>query len=437
MQGKRTWLSLGAWAAAVASMALLAGAQALAAPVRVRVVSEFGIHTEAWKTQIQPFEEKTGIDVVLEQVPYANYLDYLTLNFTSGRPAFDVAYVSMLWYPSFATAGYLEPLDGLLGDAMRQDMPGIVNAVQQGHLYFIPYMNELGGIVYRTDLFNDPKEKAAFRERYGYELAPPRTLAQYRDVAEFFHRPPKLYGVTLMGKRSIFLATHFLNRLWAYGGKLLDERMHPAFDGPEGLRALNEVKEMFQFANPAAYSYDFQEALTEFSSGRSAMAELWTTGLFYANDPKSSKIAGKASFVGFPRPDGQAGKKLPMLYISWGFVVSARSPVKEQAIQWVQHVTGTAPMIAAAPVGNIPARLSALRSPVLQGKMPWLGAFEDALSHCVPTPMVPLIPEGPPIVNEAIAPAVSSFLSGEKGADQALRDAAAQVDRMMKDAGYY
>lgn len=419
--------------------AVLVGMAASAAPVTVRLVSEFGTHTEAWKTQMAPFmEQQEGqIALKLEQIPYANYLDYLTLNFTSGRPGFDVAYVSMLWYPSFATAGYLEPLDVLLTDSLRQDMPGIRNAMQRGHLYFVPYMNELGGIVYRTDLFNDPRERAAFKKRYGYELAPPKTLAQYRDIAEFFHRPPDLYGVTLMGRRSIFLVTHFLNRLWAHGGKLLDERMRPVFAGPEGVQALREVKDLFQFANPAARAYDFQEALTEFSSGRSAMGELWTTALFYANDPKTSKIVGKASFVGFPRPPEQLGKKLPMLYISWGFVVSAASPVKAQALEWIRHVTSTQAMVAAAPVGNIPARLSALRDSQLRQKMPWLEQFEQALANSVPEPLVPLIPEGPAVVNQVLAPAVSSYLAGEKSAEQALQDASAQVERMMREAGYY
>ena len=44
------------------------------------------------------------------------------------------------------------------------------------------------GLVYRRDLFDDPKEKAAFKGKYGYDLAAPATYDQLRDIAEFFTR---------------------------------------------------------------------------------------------------------------------------------------------------------------------------------------------------------------------------------------------------------
>ena len=44
------------------------------------------------------------------------------------------------------------------------------------------------GIAYRKDWFEDPKEKAAFKKKYNYDLGVPQTWAQMRDIAEFFHR---------------------------------------------------------------------------------------------------------------------------------------------------------------------------------------------------------------------------------------------------------
>jgi hypothetical protein len=38
---------------------------------------------------------------------------------------------------------------------------------------------------YRKDLFEDPLNQTDFRARYGYELFPPGTWRQYRDIAEF------------------------------------------------------------------------------------------------------------------------------------------------------------------------------------------------------------------------------------------------------------
>lgn len=409
-----------------------------AAATKVVLVSEYGIHTEAWKTEMKAFEQKAGIDLQITQIPYANYFDQLTLNFTGRLGNYDVPYISGLWYPAFANAGYIAPLDDIADSINLADIPGIQNAYQNGKLYMIPYMNELGGIVYRKDLFDDPAEKAAFKKKYGYELEPPETLKQYRDIAEFFNRPPKMYGVTLMGKRSIFLATHFMNRLWAYGGNLLDSKMRPAFNSPAGVRALQETKEMFKYANPAAKNYDFQEALTEFTMGRSAMAELWTTALLYADDPAKSKIVGKASFTGFPRPEENLGKKLPMLYIFWGFTVAQTAKDKGAAQEWIKYVTSKDAEVRAAVHGNIPARYSALDDPKLQAKFPWLKPFKKAMENAIPTPMVPLIPEGSALVNQYLVPAVADYMTTpDANAKNILDKAAAGVTKLMEAGGYY
>ncbi|RAM58370.1 hypothetical protein DS65_03090 [Mesotoga sp. SC_4PWL113PWK15] len=59
------------------------------------------------------------------------------------------------------------------------------------------------------------------------------------------------------------------------------------------------------------------------------------------------------------------------------------------------------------------------------------------MEKCIPTPIVPLIPEGGSIVSGIIAPAVSEFLAGTKTAEKALNDAVKEVDRLMRDGGYY
>lgn len=433
----RSRLTLVALAVAVLLMLTLTVIPATAT-TRVTLVSEYGTHTEAWKTEMDAFEKQSGIDLELTQIPYANYFDQLTLNFTGNVGNYDVVYISGLWYPAFANAGYIAPLDDLSDSINVSDIPGIENAYQKGKLYIIPYMNELGGIVYRKDLFDDPDEKAAFKKKYGYELQPPRTLKQYQDIAEFFNRPPKLYGVTLMGRRSIFLATHFMNRLWAHGGQLLDSNMRPAFNSPAGVQALKEAREMFKYANPAAKNYDFQEAVTEFTMGRSAMAELWTTSLLYADDPAKSKIVGKASFVGFPRPDENLGKKLPMLYISWGFAIAQSAKDKDAAKEWVKYVTSKDAEVRAAVHGNIPARYSSLGDPKLQAKFPWLKAFKEAMEQGIPTPMVPLIPEGSALVNQYLVPAVATFMTDANAdAKKVLDEAANGVTELMRAGGYY
>jgi multiple sugar transport system substrate-binding protein len=75
---------------------------------------------------------------------------------------------------------------------------------------------------YRKDLFDDPANKSAFQARYKRPLAPPKTWAEFRDVAEFFTQPnKKLHGTALFFSKNYDGVTMGFDQvLWAYGGKL-------------------------------------------------------------------------------------------------------------------------------------------------------------------------------------------------------------------------
>ena len=54
--------------------------------------------------------------------------------------------------------------------------------------------------LYRKDLFEDPAVKEAFKAKYGRDLAPAKTHAEYRDIAEFFTewgKDKELWGTTV------------------------------------------------------------------------------------------------------------------------------------------------------------------------------------------------------------------------------------------------
>ena len=59
------------------------------------------------------------------------------------------------------------------------------------------------GWSYRKDWFEDPKEKEAFKAKYGYDLAVPKTFKEMRDIAEFFNRPDQnRYGIAIYTRTS-------------------------------------------------------------------------------------------------------------------------------------------------------------------------------------------------------------------------------------------
>ena len=107
--------------------------------------------------------------------------------------------------------------------------------------------------MYRRDLFDDPKEKAAFKGKYGYDLAAPATYDQLRDIAEFFTRPDqKSFGIALYGSEDYDARTSaFLNLFWSFGAELWDPKTSKAegyINSPHAKKALSFFKELFAYA---------------------------------------------------------------------------------------------------------------------------------------------------------------------------------------------
>ncbi|WP_010272457.1 ABC transporter substrate-binding protein [Paenibacillus senegalensis] len=405
------------------------------------IMAEVGSHTDAWKSVIPQFEEKYNVKVNVTELPWEQYRQQLNMQFTGGRGSvdFDLAYVPIGWVPEMQNPGYIAPISegGNIDQLQLDDFPGIENAYfgENEDLYFVPYMNETHGILYRMDLFEDEQEQAAFEQRYGYPLAPPKTMEQYKQIAEFFHRPDEgLHGVTLMGDNSLLLGFHFYNRLFNYGGDIFDENYRPAFNNEAGIQALNDVKEMFEFTSAAAKQYSWGDASGEFLQGRSAMAEMATTIAQISQDPDQSTIAGKVGFSGIPTAN-EGDQDIKRFYLPFGFVMTSSSDAKEAAFQWIEFATSPEMMEQAAPVGNIPARVSVLEGP-LSEQYPYYLPHSEIMQSAKLLPL-PLIPEGATVTEDLLPSAISQFLNGNLSAEEALNQAAREVENLMESTGYY
>ena len=86
----------------------------------------------------------------------------------------------------------------------------------------IPLEGDANGWAYRKDWFEDPKEKAAFKAKYHYDLDVPKDYTQLRDIAEFFYRPnEKRYGVALYTDNTYdALAMGVEQTIFSFGGEL-------------------------------------------------------------------------------------------------------------------------------------------------------------------------------------------------------------------------
>ena len=114
---------------------------------------------------------------------------------------------------------------------------------------------------YRKDLFENADEQAAFKAKYGYDLAVPTTWDAYRDAAEFFTRKSGVTlagqpltadfaGVAMTGKRHVATVLEWMNYGWTFGGGILDDSGQLVIDSQQSVAALDYMLGLRDFAQP-------------------------------------------------------------------------------------------------------------------------------------------------------------------------------------------
>jgi multiple sugar transport system substrate-binding protein len=148
------------------------------------------------------FEELTGAKVQIDMFPYPGLIDKIIIEASSDTPSYQLLWVDSPWVGMLGEAGALEDLTDLVKrDAAEIGLDDIIpiqlqENTWQGRLLAFPASGMIWSTNYRKDLFENADEQAAFKAKYGYDLAPPTTWQQYYDIAEFFTRKA---GDTLAG----------------------------------------------------------------------------------------------------------------------------------------------------------------------------------------------------------------------------------------------
>ncbi|GAP53612.1 extracellular solute-binding protein [Arthrobacter sp. Hiyo6] len=90
-------------------------------------------------------------------------------------------------------------------------------------------------VLYRKDLFEDAKNKADFKAKYGYDLAAPKTWQQYQDISAFFTKDG-MYGTDVKGGVETEYLAHVLQ---AGSPMVLDSNNNVVIDNAAHKQALD------------------------------------------------------------------------------------------------------------------------------------------------------------------------------------------------------
>ena len=130
-------------------------------------------------------------------------------------------------------------------------VPGtLASAFYNDKLVALPRVTDISNIYYRKSLYEDPAKQAAYKEKYGTDLAPPKTFEDFKNQIIFFANPPDLYGTAFAGKDE-GLTGRFMEILRANGGDIFDASWKPSkIESPHFMLHTHRV-------NDTCWQFDF------------------------------------------------------------------------------------------------------------------------------------------------------------------------------------
>jgi multiple sugar transport system substrate-binding protein len=264
------------------------------------------------------FEKETGIKVTVETTPWGDFQTKTFREFAAKGDSWDIVVGDSQWLGAGATQGhYVDLTDWFIKNGVDKSMApatvvGYAEYPKGSKKYWaVPLEGDANGWAYRKDYFEDPKEKAAFKKKYGYALAIPKTWAQLKDIAEFFHRPSEnRYGVAIYTQKDYDAITMGVqNVVFAWGADLGDPqtyRVNGVLNTPAGIEALGFYKELYQFTPPDWGNVFFQGNNQAITEGLAAMSMNYFAFFPALINPSVNKYAKVTGF--FANPSGPGGR---------------------------------------------------------------------------------------------------------------------------------
>ena len=355
------------------------------------------------------FTTKSGVKVTINVAGFGAIHDKVAVAGAANTPLADVTEFDWTWTGQFASAGWYEPLDGLIDPAILSDIPNQTSFSSEGRPYAVCYSNDFRIGAYNTEMF----------AKAGISAAPTTFEELLTDL-----RLLKSKGVSKSPLTIALSASEGTSSAWyllttAMGGSLFDDAGQPAFSdaASPAYKAFDFMVSAYKegLIAPGAISPD-TDADGAFTSGAAAVN--LTSGpdeLVVSNDPKTSKIVGKAALMLEPGTTGPGG--------------TIGSPEGLGIMKTSQHKTAAAAFISwwmqpetlkkvQASLGLLPCRASVVAELISSKTL--VGG--DILSTQLKA-LKPLFPNGAPTWYNEFSTDASSQLNAAARGDVSVADA--------------
>lgn len=400
------------------------------------------------------WEKETGITLELVSVPPNTEFTKAMQDIATRGAAFDIYVTEWNRLGDLAESQGIQNLDEFRSKYNPEwDDPerGYVGGAQgvsllneyRGSAFGVSLDGDFQCWVYRKDLFEDDKERQAFKARYGYDLDYPKTWKQLDEAAAFFHRPDQ----GLLG------CTDLRNQAWGYPNWyqryvssaapnqfLFDDDGTPLINSDQGINAAREYVDTLAYHSPDAISWGWPEQYGNMSKGGSAMTCAFSNMPKFIDNPANtdSVVQGKmtTSFSPGREIDGALIRR-SVLWFSITATVSNQSKNSELAylfLQWLGSSRIFSWMIAnPAGYGFDPFQLANMNDPLVAEMYHdyHLKTIRETIKRSVPT----INFAGATALHNALDENLLGALTKSKTPEEAMADTEREWKRIIRKLG--
>ncbi|MBU3258907.1 ABC transporter substrate-binding protein [Roseovarius sp. PS-C2] len=452
----------------------------------IRVVSEtIATHEYEAKVLAPAFSAITGIQITHDLIGEGDVVEKLQTQMQSGQNIYD-AYVndSDLIGTHWRYQQVRNLTDWMAGEGADVTNPGLdlddfigtqFTTAPDGKLYQLPDQQFANLYWFRYDWFNDEKNKADFKEAYGYDLGVPVNWTAYEDIAEFFTGRDlshlgvegEIFGNMDYGKKDPSLGWRYTDAWMSMAGMgdkgepnglpvdewgiRVNDNSQPvgacvtrggAANSPAAVYAVEKAIEWLQkYSPPSAMGMTFSEAGPVPAQGNVAQQMFWYTAFTAASVKPDLPVMnedGTPKWRMAPSPHGaywEDGMKVGYQDVgSWTLMKSTPEDRAKAAWLYSQFVTSKTVDVKKSHVGLTFVRESSIQHDSFSERAPKLGGLVEFYRSPARTQWSPTgtnVPDYPKLA-QLWWQNIGDAMSGAKTAQEALDSLCGDMESVME-----
>lgn len=374
-------------------------------------------------------KKKFGVTTKILGLPFVGQYEKIVSELVTKSSVYDVLVFPPQFLGDFVAKGFLRPLTDY-GKVSDFNLSDIIPAYRDpymkrnGKYYAATYDGDILQVTYRKDLFD------------AAGLKPATTWDEFVALAKELHKPPAQYGNAFLAARG-FCYAWFINIFAGLGGHWFTSDMKAGFNSDAGVKALETLVTLKQYAPPNILQIGYPELNTAYLNGSTAMVIQWDDLAMKAEDPSLSKVVGKNAYAGCP-------VRTYMPY-SRVMAISAYSKNPNNSFKVIQYMDSYDASVREnydPKCGEDPFRYSTLKPSLVKdhtGKptMPPAQAksYVDGIRSSLVTGYPELSIPGAPRYLDTLDLRVNQALAGSSTPAQAIKAAAAAWDKITNSLG--